>query len=78
MYFINQYIKKTDNTITKAVYDRDDYYAAEAEWCRRHGEGMNASTTVWVLTTLTDELGATYYNKRSDKPVEQAEPTTEA
>lgn len=73
MFFINQYIKKTDGTITKAAYDRDNLFAAKAEFFRRQGEAMNASTTVWTLCIIMDEEGAVYMADKAVKPVAEPE-----
>ena len=70
MFFINQYIKKTDGTLTKAAYDRDDLFAAKAEFFRRQGEAMNSSTTAWTLCVIMDEDGAVYMSDKAVKPVE--------
>lgn len=74
MFFINQYIMNKAGTLTKAAYDRDDLFAAKAEFFRRQGEAMNSSTTAWTLCVIMDEDGAVYM---SDKAVKPVEPETE-
>lgn len=68
MFFINQYIKKTDGTLTKAAYDRDDLFAAKAEFFRRQGEAMNSSTTAWTMCLIIGEDGAVYMSDKAVKP----------
>ena len=46
MFYINQYIKKTDGTTTKAAYEKETIYDAKAEFYRRQGNAMSASDTV--------------------------------
>lgn len=60
--------------LTKAAYDRETMYEADAEYFRRHGEAMNKSTTVWVLTTEMNDNGAIFASKKSVKPVEPEVP----
>lgn len=65
--------KQDDGTqkLTKAAYDRDNLYKAQAEFHRRQGEAMNASTTVWTMAMIIGDDGAVYM---SDKAVKPAEP----
>lgn len=75
MFFINQYTKKTDGTLVKAAYDKTDLFSAKAEFFRRQGEAMNASTTAWTLCVLMDEDGAVHMSDKCVKP--EAEPEAE-
>lgn len=77
MFFINQYIKKTDGTLTKAAYDRDNLFAAKAEFFRRQGEAMASATTVWTVAMIIDEDGAVHMSDKAVKPVEEPEPEVE-
>lgn len=82
MFFVNQYImtKQTDGTqkLTKAAYDRDTLYKAQAEFHRRQGNAMAASDTVSTLALIIDDDGAVHMSDKCVKPAEQAEPATEA
>lgn len=78
MFYINQYIKKTDGTTTKAAYDRETLYDAKAEFYRRQGNAMTASDTVSTLALIIDEEGAVYMSDKCVKPVTEPETTTEA
>lgn len=78
MFYINQYIKKTDGTTTKAAYERKTLYDAQAEYHRRQGNAMAASDTVSTLCMIIDDNGAVYASEKAVKPVEPTEPTTEA
>lgn len=78
MYYINQYIRKTDNTTTKAAYEKETIYDAKAEFYRRQGNAMSASDTVWTMALIIDEDGAVHMSDKCVKPAEQAEPATEA
>lgn len=73
MFFINQYIMSKTGTITKAAYDKADLFSAKAEFFRRQGEAMNASTTAWTLCVLMDEDGAVYMSDKAVKPEEEPE-----
>lgn len=75
MFYINQYIKKTDGTTTKAAYERETLYDAQAEYHRRQGNAMNAKDTIWTLCMIVGEDGAVYASEKAVKP---AEPETEA
>lgn len=80
MYFINQYImkKQDDGTtkLTKAAYDRETLYDAQAEYHRRQGDAMKASDTVYTLCMIIDDNGAVYTSEKAVKPVEPTEPET--
>ena len=78
MYYINQYIRKTDGTTTKAAYEKETIYDAKAEFYRRQGNAMSASDTVWTMALIIDEDGAVHMSDKCVKPAEQAEPATEA
>lgn len=78
MFYINQYIKKTDGTTTKAAYERETLYDAKAEFFRRQGNAMTASDTVSTLALIIDDMGAVHMSDNSVKPAKPAEPTTEA
>lgn len=78
MFYINQYIKNTDGTTTKAAYERETLYYAKAEFYRRQSSAMTASDTVWTMALIIDDNGAVYMSDKCVKPVEQAEPGTEA
>lgn len=78
MFYINQYIKKTDGTTTKAAYERETLYDAKAEFYRRQGQAMSATDTVSTLCLIIDEDGAVHMSDKCVKPAETAEPTTEA
>lgn len=71
MYFVNQYIKKTDTTITKAAYDKTTLYDAKAEFFRRQGQAMAASDTVWTMALIIDEDGAVHMSDKCVKPIEE-------
>ena len=81
MFFVNQYImaKQADGTqkLTKAAYDRDTLYKAQAEFHRRQGNAMDASDTIWTLCMIIDEDGAVHASEKAVKPAEP-ETTTEA
>ena len=81
MFFVNQYImsKQDDGTqkLTKAAYDRDNLYKAQAEFHRRQGDAMNAKDTIWTLCMIVGEDGAVYASEKAVKPAEP-ETTTEA
>lgn len=78
MFYINQYIKKTDGTTTKAAYERETLYDAQAEYHRRQGDAMKASDTVSTLCMIIDDNGAVYASEKAVKPVTEPETTTEA
>lgn len=78
MFYINQYIKKTDGTTTKAAYERETLYDAKAEFFRRQGTAMTASDTVSTLALIIDDMGAVHMSDNSVKPVKTTEPITEA
>ena len=71
MYYINQYIRKTDGTTTKAAYERETIYDAKAEFYRRQGNAMSASDTVWTMALMIDEDGAVHMSDKAIKPVEE-------
>ena len=60
MFYINQYIRKTDGTTTKAAYEKETIYDAKAEFYRRQGNAMSASDTVWTMALIIDEDGAVH------------------
>lgn len=78
MYFINQYImkKQDDGTtkLTKAAYDRETLYDAQAEYHRRQGDAMKASDTVYTLCMIIDDSGAVYASEKAVKPVAEEQP----
>lgn len=75
MFYINQYIKKTDGTTTKAAYEKETIYDAKAEFYRRQGNAMSASDTTWTMALIIDEDGAVHMSDKCVKPV--AEPVEE-
>ena len=77
MFYINQYIKKTDGTTTKAAYERETLYDAQAEYHRRQGNAMAASDTVSTLCMIIDEDGAVHASEKAVKPITEPETTTE-
>ena len=72
MYYINQYIRKTDGTTTKAAYEKETIYDAKAEFYRRQGNAMSASDTVWTMALIIDEDGAVHMSDKCVKPVAEA------
>ena len=78
MFYINQYIKKTDGTTTKAAYERETLYDAKAEFYRRQGNAMAASDTASTLALIIDEDGAVHMSDKCVKPVTEPETNTEA
>ena len=78
MFYINQYIKKTDGTTTKAAYERETLYDAKAEFFRRQGNAMTASDTLSTLAIIIDDMGAVHMSDNSVKPAKPAETPTEA
>ena len=78
MFYINQYIRKTDGTTTKAAYEKETIYDAKAEFYKRQGNAMSASDTVWTMALIIDEDGAVHMSDKCVKPAEQEEPATEA
>lgn len=81
MFFVNQYImaKQTDGTqkLTKAAYDRESLYEAQAEFHKRQGDAMKAASTIWTLCMILDDNGAVHASEKAVKPAEP-ETTTEA
>ena len=71
MFYINQYIRKTDNTTTKAAYEKETIYDAKAEFYRRQGNAMSASDTVWTMCLIIDEDGAVHMSDKCVKHVEE-------
>lgn len=71
MFYINQYIRKADNTTTKAAYEKETIYDAKAEFYRRQGNAMSASDTVWTMALIIDEDGAVHMSDKCVKPVEE-------
>lgn len=71
MYYINQYIRKTDGTTTKAAYEKETIYDAKAEFYRRQGNAMSASDTVWTMCIIIDEDGAVHMSDKCVKPIEE-------
>lgn len=76
MFFVNQYTMDTTGKLTKAAYDKATLYDAKAEFFKRQGAAMAASSTVWTLCTIMDEDGAIHMTDKCVKP--EAEPETEA
>ena len=71
MFYINQYIKRTDGTTTKAAYEKETIYDTKAEFYRRQGQAMAASDTVWTMCLIIDEDGAVHMSDKCVKPVEE-------
>lgn len=75
MFFINQYIVDNTGKLTKAAYDRETMYEAQAEFHKRQGNAMASSTTVSTLCMIIDENGAVYASEKAVKPA--VEPAAE-
>lgn len=73
MFYINQYIRKTDGTTTKAAYEKETIYDAKAEFYKRQGGAMSASDTVWTMALIIDEDGAVHMSDKCVKPIEEPE-----
>lgn len=73
MFYINQYIRKTDGTTTKAAYEKETIYDAKAEFYKRQGNAMSASDTVWTMALIIDEDGAMHMSDKCVKPIEKPE-----
>ena len=74
MFYINQYIRKTDGTTSKAAYEKETIYDAKAEFYRRQGNAMSASDTVSTLALIIDEDGAVHMSDKCVKPLEEEQP----